>query len=87
MLITQNDILPVIARSSLPNTQDSIWISQSSMRCDSYIKYPVVQHAQLVSDTRECTPTTSWIDFLIAIWWRILVMINNGKMSKNGASE
>ena len=35
-------------------------------------------------DPRDCTSTTPWIDFLIAIWLLILVMIKtNGKMSKN----
>ena len=34
-------------------------------------------------DPRDCTSTTSWIDFLIAIWLLILVMIKmNGKISK-----
>ena len=34
-------------------------------------------------DPRDCTSATSWIDFLIAIWLLILVMIKmNGKMSK-----
>ena len=34
-------------------------------------------------DPRDCTETTSWIDFLIAIWLLILVLIKtNGKMEK-----
>ena len=33
----------------MPNTQSSMWNSQSSMRCDSYIKYPVAQLAHMVS--------------------------------------
>ena len=64
----------------MPNTQSSMWISQSSMPRNSCIKYPVVQHAQSCLDPRYCTSATSWIDFLIAIWRPILVMIKtNGK--------
>ena len=37
----------------------------------------------LCLDPRDCTSTTSWIDFLIAIWLLILVMIKtNGKIKK-----
>ena len=35
-------------------------------------------------DPTDCTSTTLWIDFLIAIWLLILVTVKtNGKMSKN----
>ena len=48
ILITQNFIILAVTRSNMPNTQSSMLISQSSMCCDSYIKYPVVQHAHMV---------------------------------------
>ena len=42
-------MLPVITQGSMLNTQSSMWISQRSMNCDSYPKYPVVQNAPWAS--------------------------------------